>query len=169
LSSNAAEPAQAPDAADVTRTARCACGACSLRAAGLPQQHAVCHCTNCKRRTGSAFGISAYFRRDQVTGMTGDMRVYRFHHVTLKHDQARHFCGTCGSTLWWTVSSLPDLIGVAGGCFGEDMPGAPSGSVAPAQQCAWVTLPPAWAADALPAAGPAAPPHGPIAERAARR
>jgi hypothetical protein len=46
----------------------------------------VCHCTNCKRRTGSAFGISTYFAKDAVVRQEGDTKVYAFHHAAQNHD-----------------------------------------------------------------------------------
>ena len=66
----------------MTRTAQCACGSASISVSGEPRMHGVCHCTNCKRRTGSAFGVSAYFLRSDVTEISGEMLVYGFHHPT---------------------------------------------------------------------------------------
>jgi hypothetical protein len=104
----------------------------------------VCHCTNCKRRTGSAFGISAYFDKSAVVGHTGATHVYAFHHAAQNHDQERHFCARCGTTLFWYLSSAPGSIGIAGGCFaGENMPD-PTYAVTGAKRESWVTLPPQW-------------------------
>jgi hypothetical protein len=47
-------------------TATCACGNSSITVNAGPLMLGICHCTNCKRRTGSAFGISAYFAKDTV-------------------------------------------------------------------------------------------------------
>jgi hypothetical protein len=45
----------------MNRVARCACGSSSVALVGEPKVSCICHCTNCKRRTGGAFGLSAYF------------------------------------------------------------------------------------------------------------
>ena len=125
-------------------TATCACGNTTISVKGQPTLHSVCHCTNCKRRTGSAFGVSAYFEKSAVIDRQGQTCVYAFHHVAQNHDQERHFCPSCGTTLFWYVSALPDKIGVAGGCFGEaDMP-EPTTSITDAKKKAWVSLPPTW-------------------------
>jgi hypothetical protein len=126
------------------RTARCACGQAQITVEGEPQMHGLCHCTNCKRRTGSAFGISAYFQKSTVREQRGEMSVYAFRHAAQGHDQARHFCSRCGTTLFWTVSTLPDLIGIAGGCFADDGLPAPSYSVTHGKKEAWLGLPPGW-------------------------
>jgi hypothetical protein len=106
--------------------------------------HGVCHCTNCKRRTGSAFGVSAYFDQAAVVQREGATHVYAFHHAAQSHDQERHFCPTCGTTLFWFVSALPGKIGIAGGCFAEQGLPAPDCSVTDQKREPWVSLPEAW-------------------------
>ena len=39
----------------------CVCGAVRYRAEGMPLRVTACHCTMCQRRTGSAFGVGAYY------------------------------------------------------------------------------------------------------------
>jgi hypothetical protein len=130
--------------AAMTRTARCACGSTSITVSGEPEIYGVCHCTNCKQRTGSAFGISSYFKRAEVIEQAGRTNVYAFHHLAQDHDQERHFCCACGTTLFWYVSALPELVGVAGGCFGEVALGEPRMSVTHSKKLPWVELPPSW-------------------------
>ena len=127
-------------------TATCACGQTSITVDALPTMHGVCHCTNCKRRTGSAFGISAYFDRSAVVGFTGETNVYAFHHAPQDQDQKRHFCAVCGTTLFWFVSALPEKIGIAGGCFADEGLPEPTYSVAERKREAWVSLPAHWQA-----------------------
>ena len=126
------------------RTAQCACGAISITMSGEPGLHVVCHCTNCKRRTGSAFGISTYFKRSDIVSQSGRTSVYAFHHEAQNHDQQRHFCPTCGTTLFWYNSALPERIGIAAGCFGEAPPENPNLSVTHSKKYGWVGLPETW-------------------------
>jgi len=126
------------------RTARCACGSASVSVRGEPTQHGVCHCTNCMRRTGSALGVSTYFQESQVEGKTGEMRLYAFHHAEMNHDQERYFCANCGTTLLWYMSTRPQLIGIAGGCFAGEALGEPSLSTWHSQKLPWLTLPDEW-------------------------
>ena len=39
----------------------CLCGSIRYRVVGDPIRAGVCHCTFCKRRSGSAFAVSGYF------------------------------------------------------------------------------------------------------------
>ena len=59
------------------RRATCTCGAVAIETRGAPQFVAVCACRNCQTRTGSAFGISAYFAEDQVVQTLGAPTVFR--------------------------------------------------------------------------------------------
>jgi hypothetical protein len=128
----------------MSRTASCCCGASTLEVEGEPMMNALCHCDSCKRRTGSAFGWSAYFPDSAVVARAGPLQLYAPDHP-LKPQ--RWFCGRCGSTLYWTSTEfLPGHTGVAGGCFAADPLPAPTFSATDARRCAWVQLPEGWMA-----------------------
>jgi hypothetical protein len=71
----------------------------------------------------------------------GETSVYAFHHKAWNHDQERHFCARCGTSLFWYISTRPTLIGIAGGCFDEGSLGKPTFSSNDSQRAAWVALP----------------------------
>src|SRR3954451_10280637 len=81
----------------LTRTAHCCCGSLQLTATGDPTLVAACHCTECQRRTGAAFGVAAYFEKSQVQA-EGAFKVY-----TRDGQEGRiarmHFCPECGTTV----------------------------------------------------------------------
>ena len=91
--------------------------------------HAVCHCADCKRRTGSAFAISAYFLRTDVE-TAGEMTSYA--------------CKTCNSLLFWYTAARPHLIGISGGCFPDGSLAEPTVSAKNAHKLPWVGLPDSW-------------------------
>ena len=112
------------------RHASCGCGQLRLTSEGEPVRISVCHCLECQRRTGSAFGVQARYPRDRVTKIEG--RAAHFFRVA---DSGRRidfrFCPDCGSTVYWEVEASPDLIAVAVGAFADPdfpPPGSPSGS-----------------------------------------
>jgi len=126
----------------MTRTAQCLCGSASISVSGEPRMHSVSHSTSSKRRTGSAFGISVYFLRSNVTETRGETSVYAVH----REDDGgeSHFCKTCGTTLFWYTAARPHLIGIAGGCFPDGSLGEPTISARHAQKLPWVGLPDSW-------------------------
>jgi hypothetical protein len=125
----------------MTRKASCCCGKCSIEVEGEPTMNAICHCGSCKRRTGSAFGWSAYFADDKVVAKAGDLKVYS---ISVPVPAQRSFCSTCGSTLFWKADILPGHTGVAGGCFADPPLEAPSLTASNEGKCAWVGLPDHW-------------------------
>jgi hypothetical protein len=116
-------------------TARCCCGACSIEVEGAPLMNAICHCDNCKRRTGSAFGWSVYVADEQVIGRSGELCCYEIP----AREQRRWFCAACGTTLYWKIDSQPGWIGIAGGCFVDALP-PPTRSVVNDRRLAWACL-----------------------------
>ena len=53
------------------------------------------------------------------------------------------FCSNCGSTIFWEISEVPEIYGVAMGCFGDENFGpTPVFSVYEARMHPWVQLPP---------------------------
>jgi hypothetical protein len=125
----------------MTRKANCCCGACSVEVEGEPVLNAICHCGNCKRRTGSAFGWSAYFPDKRVKPPGGELRLYE---LTGDNPQQRWFCAACGSTLLWKVKGRPAETGIAGGCFVDPPLSEPSVTVSNNGRCAWLALPAGW-------------------------
>jgi hypothetical protein len=132
----------------MTREAKCCCGACAIRVKGEPAINAVCHCADCRRRTGSAFGWSAYFKSEDVTATIGAFRTYsppgKAPGTGSEDWQERVFCGTCGTTLSWRSSDFAGLTGIAGGCFTETPLPEPTMSVGNETRCAWLMLPAGW-------------------------
>ena len=102
-----------------TRQAACHCGQLRLDVTGDPFVVSICHCLDCQRRTGSAFGMQAAFRPDQVQ-VVG--RYNDFSRISEEADQkehAFHFCPDCGSQVFYTEPTEPDLIVISVGSFAD--------------------------------------------------
>jgi hypothetical protein len=122
-----------------TRTATCACGQLRAFCEGDPPRVVLCDCTQCQRRTGSVYGVSAYFDRAQVRTEGAYKRFRR------SSDAGRcvttAFCPGCGSTVFWELEMAPDRIGVAAGAFADpDFP-SPHVAVWTENKYRWVPLP----------------------------
>jgi hypothetical protein len=98
----------------------CFCGAVRYRVVGNPKLACVCHCTFCKRRTGSAFGVSAYFDEAAVQIIDGDLRTYEYRSDESGRRLKTEFCPTCGTTVTATaVEAAPGARGVPVGTFDQ--------------------------------------------------
>ncbi len=122
----------------VKRDASCSCGKLSITAEGDPVKISVCHCRECQRRTGSAFGVAVFFDREKVAAF-GASNSY-----TRSGDSGRsiefRFCPGCGSTVFWMPEFREDLVAVALGCFDEPSSLVPEQSVYEKSRVGWVGL-----------------------------
>ncbi len=102
------------------RHARCACGQLSVTLSGDPFVVLLCNCTDCQRRTGSVYGVGAYFKGVQLVEAKGEAKRYTKTGASGRPVQF-HFCPVCGSSLYWTAPDVPltDGLGVAVGCFND--------------------------------------------------
>ncbi len=104
---------------EAIREGGCLCGALRYRVTGEPFRTNTCHCTGCRRRTGSAFGISTYFKIEQVDFISGERKVYRYQSDESGRFADMEFCPDCGSTVTWTAEFFPGARGIAGGSFDD--------------------------------------------------
>ena len=120
------------------RTASCCCGALSLRAEGEPLRISVCHCLECQKRTGSAFGVQARYRDEDIS-VSGTPSTY-----ARKGDEGGtavfRFCGTCGTTLYWQADALAGFTTVAVGAFADPAFPRPRVSVYGVRRHPWAVV-----------------------------
>lgn len=118
------------------RVATCSCGSLKARCVGDPELVALCHCKACQRRTGAPFGIASFFLRENVT-VEGQHRSYR-RSSDSGFGLVFHFCGDCGSTVFWEPERKPEMIAVGVGSFADpDFP-APAKEVHTDNRHPWV-------------------------------
>src|SRR6266481_2221571 len=81
----------------------CLCGTVRYQAEGNPNEGmvGVCHCTFCKRRTGSAFGVYAYFDEGAVRITGGVLKTYEYRSDETNRWVKIEFCPNCGTTVTW--------------------------------------------------------------------
>lgn len=97
----------------------CQCGAIRFSTSITPVRAMACHCTTCKLRTGSPYGIGVYFNEAEVQIEQGDVLRYRFESDTTGRWIENEFCSNCGSTVFWTLEMRPGLRAVAGGSYDD--------------------------------------------------
>ncbi|MCW3796279.1 GFA family protein [Sphingomonas sp. BN140010] len=76
----------------------CLCGAVRVVARGEPARVGLCHCLDCRKHSGTLFFAAAIFPAEAVT-ITGETREYK----------NRHFCPTCGSSVYGLWRDEVDL------------------------------------------------------------
>ena len=83
----------------MTQTGGCQCGHVRYRIEGEPIELVVCHCTECQRQSGSAFGLSLALRADQFHLEAGTLKSF-----TVECDSGRNktctFCPDYGTRIY---------------------------------------------------------------------
>lgn len=127
----------------MNRIASCSCDELQITVSGDPVITVACNCTNCQKRTGSAFGISAYFKNAQIVEIKGSGKVFR-HFSDAGKEIKRTFCTNCGSTVYWEAAFQPGYTGVAVGCFTDPAFPEPRFSCWNVSKLNWVNFPEHW-------------------------
>lgn len=94
----------------------CQCGAIRYEVVGAPRRLVVCHCTDCQRQSGSAFGMTMVVNEEDFRLKKGGLKTY-----SSKSDAGRAklgaFCPACGTRIYhkpeWrkgTVSVKPGTL-----------------------------------------------------------
>ncbi len=119
--------------------AECQCGQLAVELPGPTQAVVACHCVDCQRRSGSPFGVLAYYPAHQLN-ITGEAK--RFKRPTAAGGVfATFFCPECGSTVYARSEKRPTLLGVAVGAIADPDFQAPVRSVWEQTMHRWVRLP----------------------------
>jgi hypothetical protein len=120
------------------RNASCSWGSLRVETASDPLSVVACHCIACQRRTGSVFGVGAYFSEAHVSA-SGESRAF-VRPTAAGHRFTTHFCPSCGTSLYWSSGKNPGLIGVAVGAFADPSFPAPVRSVWECSMHPWAQI-----------------------------
>jgi len=122
-----------------TRTASCRCGQLKATVTGEPVRLSVCHCLNCKKRSGSAFAVQARWPAEQVS-IDGRSNTH-----VMRGDSGNpatfHFCPECGSYVYYDISGkFEGLIAIPLGTFDDPYFGPPAYSVYEGRKHDWLEI-----------------------------
>ena len=123
--------------------ASCRCGQLKATVTGEPFRVSVCHCLNCKKRSGSAFAAQARWPKSQAT-IEGTSRTF----VKLADSGNRaifHFCPECGSDVYYRIDGkfddkFNDLVAIPLGAFDDPFFLKPAFSVWESRKHDWIEI-----------------------------
>lgn len=99
-------------------TGRCQCGDVQYKITGEPVMLMVCHCQDCQKQSGSAFGMTLMVKSEAFELTSGDVKTF-----SSKSDAGRgkttSFCPTCGTRIFNTVEVRPDMVTVKPGTLDD--------------------------------------------------
>ena len=99
-------------------TGGCLCGAVRYEYAGELGPAGYCHCRDCRRISGSAFGISVRVEAGLFRIVAGAPRAFK-KLADSGREVTRCFCPDCGSPLYTLPPSHPDVVFIKAGSLDD--------------------------------------------------
>jgi hypothetical protein len=122
------------------RQGGCQCGAVRYEVAGEPIVIGVCHCTECQRQSGSAFGMSLIVQKEAFRLLRGRVKTF-----SRKADSGRNaicaFCSACGVRIYHEYELLKGMVSVKPGTLDDTSFLRPTVQVWTVRKHQWVELP----------------------------
>lgn len=99
-------------------TGSCQCGAVRYRITAEPMAFYACHCSECRKQSGSIHGLSLIVSADSLEVIEGKPKLW-----SRPTDQGAKmncwFCGDCGNRLYHQSSAWPDETSVKAGTLDQ--------------------------------------------------
>ena len=96
----------------------CQCGRIRYAAPRQPIVLYVCHCTECRKQSSSAFGLSFTIPRQEFQLLQGQP-LFWSRHTASGHTLECAFCPNCGARLWHQSTGYPDTLNVKAGSLDD--------------------------------------------------
>lgn len=90
---------------------RCHCGKITYEAEIDPEAVGICHCTDCQTLSGTAFRTVVAAKKEGFQLLTGEPKVY-IKTAESGNKRAQAFCADCGTPLWATAPTDPQVYGL---------------------------------------------------------
>ncbi len=115
-------------------TGGCRCGAVRYEFSGEAAHHALCHCRDCQMASGAPMVAWLAVKADAFRATKGTAASYNG-----AGQSFRHFCGTCGTPLWFVNEEmLPGIVDVPSVTLDEPDASAPTAHIQVAERRAWM-------------------------------
>lgn len=112
-----------------TVNGQCLCGEVRYQISGNLGIFQYCHCSRCRKFTGSAHAANLLVSPEQFEWLSGEANIGRYEPQETKHF-ATSFCKKCGSSMPWFGKSGKAVV-IPAGSLDEDP------SIAPTQNVFW--------------------------------
>jgi hypothetical protein len=122
------------------RIGSCQCGEVRYVVRGESVALVACHCTECQRQSGSAFGMSLIVPRKNFEISAGEPN--SFCRVPDRGGEIEcFFCPSCGVRIFHASTNMPQTFNVKAGTLDNTAGLTPAAHVFVARKQAWVSIP----------------------------
>lgn len=119
-------------------TGHCLCGGVTYSVEAEPVWQGVCHCSNCQRQTASAFSAVVGVPSKSLTVQGSSLASFKTISEGFQSTTERRFCSTCGSPIYSTIESMPEVAFLKAGTIDDISWFEPSVEIWTSSAQAWV-------------------------------
>jgi hypothetical protein len=113
----------------------CLCGAVTYEASGTPKRFYHCHCSRCRKATGTGHASNIFLQPGTLTWLSGESQVREFK-VPEAQRFTNSFCTTCGSRLP-RASEAMGFVFIPAGSLDVEPPIGPQARIFIGSRAAW--------------------------------
>lgn len=114
----------------------CLCGAVRFEIKDIAPDIANCHCSMCRKSSGSAFGVYGTVPENAITWHSGQQTIREYQSSA---KAKRGFCPTCGSNIYYRQLGENQPYEIALGCLDTEPNQAVNANIYYASKPAWST------------------------------
>ena len=118
----------------------CNCGSIRYRLGGKIMGVAACHCTNCRKQSGSAYSVNMVVKSSDMT-VEGELTRYTDSDTDSGQPVIREFCGKCGSPIRSVPEAMPQIAVVKVGTLDVPEAFAPKVHIWTRSAVPWANIP----------------------------
>lgn len=119
----------------VTLRGSCLCGAVRYEASGEPKRFYHCHCSRCRKASGTGHASNLFLQPGTLAWLTGEEQV-RAYKVPEAKRFTHTFCATCGGRLPRQAAGT-DIVLIPAGSLDEEAPIAPQARIFYGSRATW--------------------------------
>ena len=121
-------------------TGGCQCGEVRYEVVGTPRKLIVCHCTDCQRQSGSAFGMTLLVNEADFRLTQGEVKTFA---STSAAGRAKlgAFCPQCGTRIYHKPEWRRGTVSVKPGTLDDTSELKPDMHIWTRSKQPWVTIP----------------------------
>ncbi len=123
---------------EINESGSCQCGSIKYRLVGEVMRLNICHCRDCQKQSGSAFGMSLIVPAQTFQLVSGELKTFQVK-VASGRTKTCSFCPNCGVRIH--NSTTPEAMSVKAGTLNNTSWLRPDGHYWTKDKMAWMDLP----------------------------
>jgi len=113
----------------------CLCGAVRYEVSGEPKRFLHCHCSRCRKATGTGHATNLFLQPATLTWVSGEDQIRSFKVPEAKRF-TNAFCATCGSRLPRQAQGS-DIVLIPAGSLDDEAPIRPEARIFSGSRASW--------------------------------